>query len=53
MPCTHKKVIDIFCYIFNRCYARTVTPSLFKRNQEITAIIKGYDIKIDGMTKKI
>ncbi|XP_027931774.1 uncharacterized protein LOC114187665 [Vigna unguiculata] len=36
-----------------RCYGRTVTPSLFKRNQEIAAIKKGYDMKIDGMAKRI
>jgi len=36
-----------------RCYGRTVTPSLFKINQEIVAIKKGYDMKIDGMAKRI
>jgi len=28
-------------------------PSLFKRNQEIIVIKKGYDMKIDGMEKRI
>jgi len=35
------------------CYGRTMSPSLFKRNQEIVAIKKGYDMKIYGMAKRI
>ena len=36
-----------------RCYGRTVTPSVLKRNQEIDAIHKGYAIEVNSLTKKV
>ncbi|KAK8470254.1 hypothetical protein PHAVU_004G091794 [Phaseolus vulgaris] len=36
-----------------RCYGRTVTPSVLKRNQEIVAIHKGYAIEVNSLTQKV
>ncbi|XP_068477352.1 uncharacterized protein [Phaseolus vulgaris] len=36
-----------------RCYGRTVTPSILKRNQEIAAIHKGYAIEVNSLTQKV
>ncbi|XP_058726441.1 uncharacterized protein LOC131597790 [Vicia villosa] len=36
-----------------RCYGRTVTPSLMKKNEEISLIKKQYDGKISDMAQKI
>ena len=36
-----------------RCYGRTITPSILKENQEVVAVQKAADVKINGMKKKI
>lgn len=36
-----------------RCYGRTMTPTLLKKNQEIVNIQKGHALEISGMAKKI
>jgi len=35
------------------CYGRTMTPSILKKNQEVAAIQKATNVKINGMEKKI
>jgi len=36
-----------------RCYGRTMTPSILKKNQEVVVVQKAADVKTSGMEKKI
>jgi len=36
-----------------RCYGRTMTPTTFKKKQEMDAVNRKHEVKIDGMTKRM